>query len=251
MPAKRIVALHFEKQILDALFFLALRRRSGPVAAFFQLIALVDQECDVAAIIDHELRAFAARERNRLVGAPPVFREAFTLPREDGHARLRDRGRGVILRREDIAARPTNIRAEIDQRLDQHRGLDRHVQRAGHAHALERLARRVFFTNRHQARHFLLGDRDFLAAPIGQADVGDFVVVGLSFGNCFCAHTVLEKSSGFRVQGSDLRRRRFAATGAFERRRDERPCSIAEISFDSPMSRSKTGLFRKSSLRAM
>ena len=158
-----------------------LARRFRPVTAFFQLVAFVNEERDVAAVIDHELRTFAVRERNRLVGAPPIFLEALALPREDRHARLRDRGRGVILRRENIAARPANIRAEIDQRLDQHRGLDRHVQRTGHAHALERFAGRVFFADRHQTGHFLLGDGNFLAAPIGQADVGDFVVVAFEF----------------------------------------------------------------------
>src|SRR4030095_2810823 len=104
MPVKRIVALDFEKKILDALFLLARRSRFRPGATLFQLITLVDKECDIPAIIDHELGASTAWKRNCLVGAPPVFREAFTFPREDGHARLSDRGRGVILRRENIAA---------------------------------------------------------------------------------------------------------------------------------------------------
>ena len=160
---------------------LLVARRFRPVAAFFQFVAFVDEERHVAAVIDDELRTFAVRERDGLVGAPPIFLEALALPREDRHARHGDRGRGVILGRENIAARPAHIRAERDQRLDQHRGLDRHVQRAGDAHARERFARRVFFADRHQARHFLFGDRDFLAAPIGQADVGDFVIVGLVF----------------------------------------------------------------------
>ena len=66
--------------------------------------------------------------------------------------------------------------AQVDQRLDQHRGLDGHVQRAGDAHALQRLAGRVLLADGHQAGHFVLGDGDFLAAPLGQAHVGDFVV---------------------------------------------------------------------------
>ena len=52
-----------------------------------------------------------------------------------------DRRRGVILRREDVAARPAHFGAQVDQRLDQHRGLNGHVQRAGDAHALQRLFR--------------------------------------------------------------------------------------------------------------
>ena len=38
------------------------------------------------------------------------------------------------------------------------------------------LAGGVFLADRHQAGHLVLGDVDFLAAPIGQADVGDLVV---------------------------------------------------------------------------
>ena len=41
--------------------------------------------------------------------------------------------------REDVARAPADLGAERDQRLDQHGGLDRHVQRAGDARALERL----------------------------------------------------------------------------------------------------------------
>ncbi len=66
--------------------------------------------------------------------------------------------------------------AERLQRLDQHRGLDRHVQRAGDARALERLAGGEFLADRHQAGHLGLGDRDFLAAPVGERQVGDLVV---------------------------------------------------------------------------
>jgi hypothetical protein len=53
---------------------------------------------------------------------------------------FRDGGGGVVLRREDVARGPAHVGAELLQRLDEHRGLDRHVQRAGDAHAGERLA---------------------------------------------------------------------------------------------------------------
>ena len=64
--------------------------------------------------------------------------------------------------------------AEIDQRLDQDGGLNGHVQRAGDAHAGQRLVLGVLAADRHQAGHFVLGDGDFLAAPFGQREVGDF-----------------------------------------------------------------------------
>ena len=45
----------------------------------------------------------------------------------------------------------------------------------------------VLLADGHQAGHFVLGDRDFLAAPVGEGDVGDFVVVRFGFCNRFCA----------------------------------------------------------------
>ena len=52
----------------------------------------------------------------------------------------RDGRGGVVLGREDVAGAPADVGAERGQRLDQHGGLDGHVQRAGDAGAGERLA---------------------------------------------------------------------------------------------------------------
>ena len=71
----------------------------------------------------------------------PVFLERLALVREHRRAALRDRGGGVVLRRVDVARRPAHVGAERLQRLDQHGGLDRHVQRAGDARAAQRLRR--------------------------------------------------------------------------------------------------------------
>jgi hypothetical protein len=46
----------------------------------------------------------------------------------------------VVLGGEDVARGPAHVGAQRDQRLDQHGGLDRHVQRAGDPRALQRLA---------------------------------------------------------------------------------------------------------------
>jgi hypothetical protein len=92
---------------------------------------------------------------------------------EDGNVPLGGNGgRGVILGREDVAGRPAHIGSQCRQRLDQHGGLNGHVQRADDARALQRLFRTVFLAERHQARHFGFGDIEFLAAEIGQIDVG-------------------------------------------------------------------------------
>jgi hypothetical protein len=88
----------------------------------------------------------------------------------------------MILGRKDVAGRPAHLGAQRDQRFDQHRGLDRHVQRSGDARALQRLRRAIFGAQRHQAGHFGFGDRDFLAAEVGEADVGNHIVGGAVLG---------------------------------------------------------------------
>ena len=88
----------------------------------------------------------------------------------------RDRGGGVVLGGEDVAGGPAHLGAERDQRLDQHGGLDRHVQRARDARAGERLGVAVALAHRHQAGHLVLGELDLGAAEVGQGDVGDLVV---------------------------------------------------------------------------
>jgi hypothetical protein len=106
----------------------------------------------------------------------PVVGERLALVREDRRAARRDRCRRVILRRIDVARGPAHLRAERLQRLDQHRGLDRHVQAAGDARAAQRLLRRELVADRHQAGHLGFGDRDLLAAPIGEREVGDLEI---------------------------------------------------------------------------
>ena len=68
--------------------------------------------------------------------------------------------------------RHKDLRAEGGQRLDENRGLDRHVQRAGDPGALERLGGRVLGAGRHQAGHLVLGELYLLATEAGQRDVG-------------------------------------------------------------------------------
>src|SRR6202030_4238267 len=97
MPAIRILTLDLEQQIFDDLLFLVGGFGFRPIAAFFELVAFVNEQSGVAAVINDELRAFAVRMRQRLVSAPPVFFQRFAFPREYRYARFRDRGGGVVL----------------------------------------------------------------------------------------------------------------------------------------------------------
>src|SRR5690606_3215870 len=66
-----------------------------------------------------------------------------------------------VLGGEYVAASPTDTRPQRLQRLDQHSGLNRHVQRAGDTRAFEGLSRTVLLAGGHQARRLVLGPLDF------------------------------------------------------------------------------------------
>ena len=98
-------------------------------------LALVDHQRGVATVVeDHVRAAFGPGEG--VEEEVPVLPERLTLPREDRHAtRLGfgsvttddNRGGCVVLGREDVARRPPDLRAEVDEGLDEYRGLDGHV----------------------------------------------------------------------------------------------------------------------------
>ena len=150
------------------------------LARLLELVGLVHEQRRVAAVVDDQRRAAAVGPHQRLDRAPPVFGERLALPGEHrdaarvrrGAAGLRpaddDRGGRVILGREDVARHPAHVGAELGQRLDEHRGLNRHVQAAHDAGAGQRLAALVARAHGHQAGHLVLGQADFLAAPLGQ-----------------------------------------------------------------------------------
>jgi hypothetical protein len=138
--------------------------------------AQMDQQRGVAAVVQDHVRRAAIGPFEDAVGVVPVVHERLALDREDRRAAGRDRRGGVVLGRVDVARRPAHVGAQRLQRLDQHRGLDRHVQRAGDARALEGLRRAVFGADRHQTGHLGLRHRDLLAAPFGEVDVGDAIL---------------------------------------------------------------------------
>ena len=164
------------QEILDDLHLVVVRGRIDPLVAVFHFVALMNEEGHVATVIDDELRAFVAGEHDGLPGAPPVFFERFALPGKDGRAGGGDASCGVVLGGENVAGGPADIGTEFLQRLDEHAGLDGHVQGAGDADASEGLFRAVFLAGGHQAGHFALGDGEFLTAEVGEGDVFDFVV---------------------------------------------------------------------------
>ena len=123
-------------------------------------------------------RVVPDRHGERAGLGPPRVGHLPPTDREDRRAGLGDRRGGVVLRRIDVARGPAHVGAQRLQRLDEHAGLDGHVQRAGDARALQRLPRPVFLADRHEAGHLGLGHVEFLAAPVGEPDILDDVILG-------------------------------------------------------------------------
>ncbi len=133
----------------------------------------MDQEGYIAAVIDDELGAQIFREGDGFEGKLPVFFQRLGFPSEDRSAGSRDGGGGVVLGREDVAARPADIGAEGDESFDEDGRLDGHVEGAGDADACQGFFLAVFFADGHEAGHFVFGDGDFLSSPSCESEVGD------------------------------------------------------------------------------
>jgi hypothetical protein len=160
----------------------------------------------------------------------------------------RDRRRRVILGREDVAGGPAHLRTERLQGLDQHRRLNRHVERAGNARAFQRLLGGEFLADCHETGHLGLGDPDFLPSPVGEREVGDMEVV-LRLRDC--AHGYLVRENGRRYykvapEPGGREARRSAPRGKKKKRshrfRCERRCSMLSLAGRGRLQRSSAGL---------
>ncbi|MPM95850.1 hypothetical protein SDC9_143005 [bioreactor metagenome] len=158
----------------DGFFFRARLGQDGDV--LLGTGAEVQQQGGVAAVVEDHIRIAAVGPFEDAVGVIPVIDQGFALDGEDRDVLRSDGSGSVILSREDVARGPADFGAERGQRLDQHGGLDGHVQRAGDARALQRLRLREFLANGHQAGHFGFGNADFLATPVGKGKIGNNVV---------------------------------------------------------------------------
>jgi hypothetical protein len=135
-------------------------------------VLLVDDDREVAAVVQDHVGALAPLERDELLlDAVLVLGLGLALPGEDGDAGRCDGRRGVVLGRVDVAAGPGDLGAERGERLDEHGGLHRHVEAARDASPLERLRLAVLGSERHEPGHLALGDRDFLPTPLRERDV--------------------------------------------------------------------------------
>ena len=94
-------------------------------------ILLVQHTGEVTAVVENHigfprLTVF----ENGLLDTPFVFFFGFTLPCKDRYPRRRDRCSCVVLGGENVTRRPANFGAECNQCVDEHTGLNGHMDTA-------------------------------------------------------------------------------------------------------------------------
>ena len=153
------------------------RLRAGNLARLLELDTLVDQQRDVAAVVEDHVGAATVGPLHDLLGAPPVLLERLALPREhrDAAPRPSPRPRGPASRRCCSSTHRSSAPSATSVSISTAVWIvmwSEPVMRAP-ASGL-RLAE--LLAARHEAGHLDLGERDLLAAELGQRDVGDLVV---------------------------------------------------------------------------
>ncbi len=138
-------------------------------------IPQMDHHRGVPSVIHDQIRPLAVRPNESLLRAPPVFLKGLALPGKNRNAKISDSGRGLVLGRKNITARPADIRPEGNKRLDKDRSLDGHVKGPHDTRPLQRLFGPVFPPQGHQPGHFFFRHGDLLVPQIGQTHVPDLI----------------------------------------------------------------------------
>ena len=141
----------------------------------------MNEEGHVSPVVHDEVRpvalAVVSGPGDGGQGALPVLLQSLALPGKDGSRLVAGNGGGgVVLGGEDVAGAPPHVSPEGLEGLDEHGGLDGHVEGPGDAGALERGISSKLLAGGHQAGHLYLSNLDLLAAEIGQRNVSDFVI---------------------------------------------------------------------------
>ena len=122
-------------------------RRVGHRAGALELDALVHEQRGVATVVEDHVRAACCRRRPGHDSARSVHHQYSSsvspFQANTGMPAAAIAAAAWSWVEKMLQRRPAHLGAERDERLDEHRGLDRHVQRAGDARAGERLGRRA------------------------------------------------------------------------------------------------------------
>src|SRR5262245_3140656 len=96
--------------------------------AWDELRELVEDHIgQVAAVVEDQIQRLTIGEMQRLLDAPIELFVGHAFPGIHGNVLGGDGRSGFVLRAEDVAGAPSDLRAEIDQRLDENGSLDGHV----------------------------------------------------------------------------------------------------------------------------
>ena len=139
------------------------------------------QQRGVAAIVQNHVGAFfgcalGTCELENPVRVVPIVGQRLALDSKNGRTRCSQRSSGMVLCRENVARCPAHFGTQGLKRLNQHGGLNRHVDGARDACTGQRLVLGELMANRHQARHFGFSHFNFFAAPGSQRNVGNHIV---------------------------------------------------------------------------
>ena len=127
-------------------------------------MAIVQDLGRVAAVVEHHVRGPAAGTAQGLVDAPFVFSSLSPFQAKTGMSRAAIAAAAWSWVEKMLHELQRTVAPSWTTGLDQHRGLDRHVQAADDLRARERPGRAELLAQGHQPRHLGLGDRD-LAPP--------------------------------------------------------------------------------------
>mmetsp|Transcript_11650 Transcript_11650/g.24377 ORF Transcript_11650/g.24377 Transcript_11650/m.24377 type:complete len:477 (-) Transcript_11650:1-1431(-) len=151
----------------------------GLVGGVLSLVldALVDEEGGVTTVVDDHVAARETHPVQGLLSAPPVLLQGLALPGEHGGGVASDGRSGVILGGEDVARAPADLSAELHEGLDQHSGLDGHVEGASDVAVLQGLGGAELGHAGHETGHLNLGHLDLEATEVSLSDVLDLVLI--------------------------------------------------------------------------
>ena len=138
-------------------------------------VLVVDEVGQVASVVEDHVELLSVGPDEGLVNAPEVLLLGLTLPGIDGNTRGSDSGGSWVLSGEDVAGGPLDGRTEGSQSLDEHGGLDGHVQATSNASTLQGLSMTILLAKRHQTGHLILGKGDQIASKLREANIGDLV----------------------------------------------------------------------------
>src|ERR1700760_2911980 len=114
---------------------------------------LMDDSGQIATIVEDHVERLTIGPEDCLLDTPVIFFERLPLPGKNGNPVRRQSRRSMVLGREDVAARPANRCSQLNQRFDQYRCLNCHMEAASNASASQWSGGSELRTQCHQSGH--------------------------------------------------------------------------------------------------